>query len=87
MTGAELRRAAPTPAPRLVYNGELVDERNLKIRDLYVREMRTNQIGTFDSERLNILLDDIERANFGNGFRKSIFVETLQLIDEILNNY
>jgi len=73
--------------PRLVYNGELVDERNLKIRDLYVREMRTNQIGTFDSERLNILLDDIERANFGNGFRKSIFVETLQLIDEILNNY
>ena len=71
--------------PRFVYNGELVDNRNLKIRDLYVHELRTGEIGHFNSERLNTLLDDIERANFGNDFRKSIFEETLPLIDEILN--
>jgi uncharacterized protein DUF6090 len=72
--------------PRLVYNGELVDERNIKIREKYVREIRRSEIGNFDSERLEDLLDDIERVNFGNGFRKSIFEETLQLIDEILDN-
>lgn len=72
--------------PRLVYNGELVDQRNLRIRDIYVREMTTGEIGTFDSERLDILLDDIERANFGNDFRKSIFEQTLKLIDDILDN-
>ena len=72
--------------PRLVYNGELVDERNLRIRDIYVRELRTNEIGTFDSERLDNLLNDIERANFGNGFRKSIFEKTLLLIDDILDD-
>jgi Family of unknown function (DUF6090) len=72
--------------PRLVYNGELVDQRNLRIRDIYVREMITGEIGTFDSERLDILLQDIERVNFGNDFRKSIFEETLQLIDDILDN-
>jgi hypothetical protein len=72
--------------PRLVYNGELVDQRNLRIRDIYVREMRTGEIGTFDSERLDILLDDIARVNFGNDFRKSIFEETLKLIDDILDN-
>jgi hypothetical protein len=72
--------------PRLVYNGELVDERNLRIREIYVRELRTNKIGPFDSERLENLLDDIERANFGNGFRKSIFEETLVLINDILDD-
>jgi hypothetical protein len=72
--------------PRLVYNGELVDQRNLRIRDIYVHEMKTGEIGTFDSERLDILLNDIERANFGNGFRKSIFEETLQLINDILDH-
>ncbi|MFC3879577.1 DUF6090 family protein [Algoriphagus namhaensis] len=72
--------------PRLVYNGELVDQRNLRIRELYVREIRRNEIGNFDSDRLEDLLDDIDRVNFGNGFRKTIFEETLQLIDEILAN-
>ena len=72
--------------PRLVYNGELVDQRNLRIRDIYVRELTTGEIGAFDSERLDILLDDIERVNFGNDFRKSIFEETLKLIDDILDN-
>ena len=69
-----------------MYNGELVDQRNLRIRDIYVRELTTGEIGAFDSERLDILLDDIERVNFGNDFRKSIFEETLKLIDDILDN-
>jgi hypothetical protein len=72
--------------PRLVYNGELVDERNIRIREMYVREIRRNEIGNLESERIEDLLDDIDRVSFGNGFRKSIFEETLQLIDEILDH-
>ena len=73
--------------PRLVYNGEIVDDLSLQLINKYAHELRTGEIGKFDTLQLSELLDNVNRGRTNYTFRKKIFQETLELVNDILTNY
>jgi hypothetical protein len=73
--------------PRLVYNGEIMDDLALQLINRYAHEQRIGEIGHIDTFQLSELLDNVSRGRANYIFRKKIFVETLELVDEILANY
>ena len=76
-----------TKYPRLVYNGELSDNRVLRFMDKYNHERRTKEIGNVNDEQISEILDDIDRGTTGTKLRKQLIKETLDLVNDILTNY
>jgi hypothetical protein len=73
--------------PRLVYNGEIMDDLSLQLINKYVHEQRTGEIGKLNALQLSELLDNVYRGRTNYTFRKKIFQETLELVNDILTNY
>lgn len=73
--------------PRLVYNGEITDELSLQLINKYVHEQRTGEVGKLNAIQLSELLDNVYRGRTNYTFRKKLFQETIELVNDILTNY
>lgn len=83
---AKVHNLYKTLYPRVVYNGELVDDRTMKLGEKYAHERRIGKLGEKNNAQISEIMDDVYRGVNGGKWRNRILSETLEVINIILSD-